>query len=124
VAARGWFKEPEEQRRAFAAGLYAARVAADLSQAELGAKLDMRQTTIAAWEGAVSIPSPEVVFRLEQVLNLSGGTLSQALGYVPAKPTKPTKKHDPVIDAILGSERLEPPAQQALLAMYRALVQS
>jgi transcriptional regulator with XRE-family HTH domain len=58
------------------------RYRGDMTQAELGAKVDLPQTTVSRWEGARVDLSLEQVRLLERALGLELGTLAKAAGFV------------------------------------------
>lgn len=110
---------PDDRRRKFGAALRAARTTADMSQDRLGAQVGKTQAAIAAWETGENVPEPDVVFRLERVLGLSAGQLSQHLGFVPAGTASVGQD---VISAIVADRRLTESMRTALIAAYQALV--
>lgn len=73
------------------------------------------QSSVSAWTRGDTAPGPEVVFEMEQVLEVPPGHLSQHLGYVPAGIQPPAS----VVAAIEADPLLEPVHRQALLALYR-----
>lgn len=103
--------------RRFGRAVAEARAARELSQEELADRSGVSQSNVSGWEVGRWAPEPEVVFAVERALKLPGGSLSQHLGYVPAKAT--TKPAD-VEAAILGS-RLDEIDRRALIGLYRQL---
>lgn len=106
-----------------------ARLDSGLSQTTLAAALDVKQSSISAWESGDSEPDRALVFRAENFLGLAPGTLSRPLGYGPPVETgKAAVRAKKVVrsvanarDAILADPKLSKNAKEALLASYRAL---
>lgn len=73
------------------------------------------QSSVSAWTRGDTAPGHEVVFEIEQILEVPPGHLSQHLGYVPAGAEPPAS----VVAAIGADPLLGPVHRQALLALYR-----
>jgi transcriptional regulator with XRE-family HTH domain len=73
----------QSRREAFGDALRRAMSAADLSQGDVAGRIGVRQTTVSEWIQANKEPRYEIVFSLEQALDLPPGALSHHLGYVP-----------------------------------------
>lgn len=112
-------RRPEYQE--FGKALAVARLARDWSQARLAQQLDMTQTAVASWEGGINAPAPDVIFRLERVLGIAPGALSQHLGYLPLS-RDDTAPHA-VVDAVLRDPLLTPTHRDAIIALYNTLTQ-
>ena len=80
--------------------------------------VEVSQTGVAAWEAGRAAPEPDKVFRLEAVLELRPGHLSQHLGYGPLDggPITPT-----VESAVLADPMLDDVDREAVLGLYRSL---
>jgi transcriptional regulator with XRE-family HTH domain len=72
--------DPGEAR--FAAELKSERTRAGLSQDALGELVGLTGTRISQFESG-DVPAPDLVFRLEAVLDLPPGRLSYHLGFLP-----------------------------------------
>ncbi|MDQ3660759.1 MAG: helix-turn-helix transcriptional regulator [Actinomycetota bacterium] len=59
------------------------RVELDLSQTELAERIGVSQQTVSRWEGGYSIPEPERVIALADVLDLEKESLLVYAGYIP-----------------------------------------
>ena len=105
---------PDSRRRAFGAALGAALNMAGITQTEVARKLGTTQGSVSQWKAGISMPEPEMLFRLECVLGLPSGHLSHHLGYVPAGATTPMS----VRDAVLSDPLLDGTAQRALIKLY------
>lgn len=73
------------------------------------------QSSVSAWTRGDAVPTPEVVFEIERIIEVPPGHLSQHIGYVPAGAEPPAS----VVSAIDADPLLEPVHRQALLALYR-----
>lgn len=104
--------------RRFGGAVVDARLARDLSQDELAEKAGVSQSNVSGWELGRWAPEPDVVFALERVLRLTGGTLSNHLGYVP---TKVATKAPDVVGAVMASS-LDSIDKRALAGLYRELL--
>lgn len=112
-------RPPLSRRVAFGRALAAARVAADLTQAELGKRLDgLTQNTISNWELGKSPPSsPDEVFRVERAIPVPPGTLSVHYGYLPPEAVEHVAD---VESAIRTDPYVSDEAKETLLAAYEA----
>lgn len=70
------------QAKAFGKALQSAR-GARYTQASLGKKLGVSQPTVAAWENGVTVPEPDEIFNLEEILRVDSGELSRFFGFIP-----------------------------------------
>jgi transcriptional regulator with XRE-family HTH domain len=72
-------------KRNFAARLFAARNAADLTQEQLGRKIGISPSVISNWEKEKVVPTNmRLVRQAERALNLEPGHLTVPLGFIPA----------------------------------------
>lgn len=101
----------------FANALRRERVRVDLTQDELGDRIGLTGARISQLESGLRPPQVDIVFRIETALGLAPGRLSGLLGYVPVG-TVPD-----VETAIATDDRLDDHAREALLAVYRSLVE-
>lgn len=107
-----------------------ARLDAGFSQTMLATALDVKQSSISAWETGDSEPDRAFVFRSEELFGLAPGTLSRPLGYGPpvqtSKATSRAKKVARSVanarEAILADPKLSKSAKEALLASYRVFI--
>lgn len=107
-----------------------ARVEQGISQHQIAETLGVRQSAVSAWEAGEAEPDREVVFRCEEIFELTPGSLSKILGYGPpveGAESRKTASKKPGIQpntrqAILLDPKLDKKGKDALLATYRALV--
>lgn len=110
----------ENRGRAFGAALASARLARGLSQRRLGELLGgITQSAISAWESGEAEPLPETVFAVEDALELPGGQLSRALGYLPAHAGEAGVASS-VPAAIVADPLLSATEKRGILALYEA----
>src|SRR5829696_251158 len=74
--------EEEAQRKA-AFGAALTRAMGSRSVEWLASSMETSSGTVRNWRKGTHAPTPFDVFRIEQLLGLAGGRLSQHLGYVP-----------------------------------------
>lgn len=108
-----------ERRRAFAAALVEARNVRGFTQGELGSEVGLGQPAISAWEAGENQPEPEVVFAVEEALDLPPGHLSKHLGYMP--PKSDGKATPGFEDVVMSDPLLDEQNKRAMVAMYREL---
>jgi transcriptional regulator with XRE-family HTH domain len=88
-----------------------------LTQAQLGALLQVPQTTISRWEkGQVALDVIQVA-ELEQALGLEGGSLLIAAGLIPGRRTVKD-----VAKALLTEPNIDPALRRDLVAIYKNYV--
>ena len=107
-----------ERRRRFGRALYEALIAHDMTQEELGEKIDKEQATISSWINGKSAPRQvELGFAVEKAIGVSPGQLTRHLGYLP-----PEAYDSPasVEATILGDDDLSPAEKDMLIESYRA----
>lgn len=75
------------------------------------------QGTVSGWLN-IYPPNPETVFRIEQALDQTAGTLSRLLGYLPSDALPATS----VRDAIASDPLLSETGRGNMLALYESLV--
>lgn len=107
----------KERLAAFGAALREERLAAGLTQGQLGKAVNLTGSSVGQWEAGLGAPSPTTVFRVEENLQLPAGRLSRLLGYGP-----PEVKTSDVIDAIRADKRLSREGKDALVTLYRHYV--
>lgn len=90
-----------------------------MSQRQLAKEIDMSQSYVAEWRSGRAQPNPDVVFEVEQILELPPGHLSWLLGYLPISVTKPSATSVEV--AVTSDPLLEEKDKRALLAAYREM---
>ena len=101
----------------FGRALYTARRAHTLTQEQLAELVDHSQTGVAAWEAGRAAPDPALVFKLETVLHVPAGHLSQHLGYAPLDASVAPS----VESAVLADPLLDDFDRDAVLGLYRSL---
>ena len=67
----------------FGRELCRARKRTGMIQAHLGGHVGVSPSLVSQWENNHAVPDANEVFRMEEVLGLTPGTLSTHLGYVP-----------------------------------------
>lgn len=112
-------KQSDEARRAaFGDALGDTLAVRKVTQRVLGERLGgITQSAISAWIAGQSEPSREMVFQIEQVLELPPGNLSRHLGYLPPSAADST----PVTfeDAVMNDPLLDETQKRGVLALYR-----
>lgn len=107
------------RRVAFARTLTSALHLRGMTQVRLAAELGgIAQSAVSAWTTGTSTPRHDVVFRVEQILELPPGHLSSHLGYLPVGAEPPSS----VEDAIEADALLTDVQRRALLALYREFI--
>ena len=91
-----------------------------LSQAALADRLGTTQSAVSAWASGKSVPSPDRVFELEKVFELSPGTLAGLLQY--RAPAEKEHRCD-IVKAIEENETLSRAHKELLLMMYASLIE-
>lgn len=106
------------RRAAFGRALANALLMREVTQRDLGTKLGVAQSAIAAWKAGASEPAPETVFAVEAELELPAGQLSQHLGYFPPAALKrPPTTFEAVV---IADDMLDEVMKAGLIAQYRA----
>lgn len=101
----------------FSGALRRERLRAELTQDELGERIGLTGARVSQLEGGLNAPQPETVFRIEAALDLEPGRLSSFLGYVPCGVV-------PDVETAIAEDRgLDDRSREALLAVYRSLVE-
>jgi transcriptional regulator with XRE-family HTH domain len=73
-----------ERRQQFGAALAEARKLAGLTQRQLAERVDVVQSVVSSWETGERAPDQfDIVFEVEDALDLSPGRLSAHLGFLP-----------------------------------------
>lgn len=111
----------DEERAGFGRALGDSLSVRRVTQRELADRLGVKQPTVSAWISGDAEPAPEIVFRIEEALELGPGTLSRHLGYLPPAAVKTSAG---VETAILDDPTLSIDAKNALLGAYRAVAGS
>ena len=111
--------------REFGAALRQSREDKGLSQQALASALanagfSRTYQSVQGWERGEGAPEPEIVFALEECLDVPPGRLSRVLGYLPAGAVQALT----VPEALAADHRLSEPLRVALLAAYNASVES
>lgn len=101
----------------FGTALAGALRARGTTQHGLGRSLGIGQSTISAWVADRAVPSQFVVFKVEAALELSPGTLSRHLGYLPVDAAVPST----VLECIAVDPALTDGQRAALRAVYEEL---
>lgn len=103
----------------FARALLEAIEASGLSRRDIATQAGRgcSEATLTNWTTGRGTPTPQAVFRLEEVLGLGSGALSHHLGFCPCE----DREAPGVADAILADPSLSSEARSALLALYRVL---
>lgn len=109
-----------EKRLRFGAALRRHLKLWGLSQAALADRLGTTQSAVSAWAGGKSAPSPERVFDLEKVFELSPGTLAGLLQY--RAPEEKEHRCD-IVKAIEENETLSRAHKELMLTMYASLIE-
>lgn len=78
-------------------------------------------TEIQRWRHGIAEPPPNVVFAIEDYLDLKPGSLSIHLGYLPPK-VQPAPKN--LVAMIEGDDRLPAWGKEILLTAYREIMRS
>jgi transcriptional regulator with XRE-family HTH domain len=109
-----------EKRRRFSAALRRHLKLWGLSQAALAERLGTTQSAVSAWAAGKSAPSPERVFELEKVFELSPGTLAGLLQY--RAPEEKEHRCD-IVKAIEENATLSRAHKDLMLTMYASLIE-
>ena len=117
MAARGI---SAEKRQRFGAALRRHLKLWGMTQAALAERLGTAQSAVSAWAGGKSAPSPERVFDLERVFELSPGTLAGLLQY--RAPEEKEHRCD-IVKAIEENETLSRAHKELMLTMYASLIE-
>ena len=120
-------QDRSEQRRplraAFTDDLY--RIMADkrISQRQLGIDLELSSHSIInRWRHGVSEPDPEMVFAIEELLDVAPGSLSAHLGYLPLTAAKSGRVD--VLKAIEADAVLPEWGKEIMRTSYREIIRS
>lgn len=89
----------------FGEALAAARQAARLSQAQLGALAGVTGAQIGHYERGADKPTPERCFAIEGFLDVPPGVLSRHLGYAPVDPSSSKTDYNSKIARMPASVR-------------------
>lgn len=109
-----------DKRQRFGAALRRHLKLWGLSQAALAERLGTAQSAVSAWASGKSAPSPERVFALERVFELSPGTLAGLLHY--RAPEEKEHRCD-IVKAIEENATLSRAHKELLLTMYASLIE-
>lgn len=109
-----------EKRLRFGAALRRHLKLWGLSQAALAERMGTAQSAVSAWVSGKSAPSPERVFELERILELSPGTLAGLLQY--RAPEEKEHRCD-IVKAIEENESLSRAHKELMLTMYASLIE-
>ena len=109
-----------EKRQRFSAALRRHLKLWGLSQAALADRMGTTQSAVSAWAAGKSAPSPERVFELEKVFELSPGTLAGLLQY--RAPEEKEHRCD-IVKAIEENETLSRAHKELMLTMYASLIE-
>lgn len=78
--------DAEQRQKTFGRQLAAARSSAGVTQEDLAARLEVKQSTVSGWENGVNPPDEiETTFEIERILKVKPGVLSRHLGYLPVE---------------------------------------
>ncbi len=80
----------------------------------------LSQSAVSQWEAGTSTPTPDMIFQIEDDLELPAGRLSQLLGYLPLNGNGIETGDS--LSAIEGDERLDSRGKRMLIAMYSELI--
>ncbi len=109
-----------EKRQRFGAALRRHLKLWGLSQASLAERLGTTQSAVSAWASGKSMPSPDRVFELERIFELSPGTLAGILQY--RAPEEQEHRCD-IVKAIEENETLSRAHKELMLTMYASLIE-
>lgn len=84
----------------------------------LGRARPFNQATVTRWVIGENIPDPEVVFCIEELLRLPGGSLSRFLGYLPVEAVEAGT----VLGAVEADVGLTALGRRVILKVYEELV--
>jgi transcriptional regulator with XRE-family HTH domain len=105
-----------EKREAFGAALAEARNVRGVLQSEIADLAGVQQSSVSAWEKGDNQPAPEVVFAIEDYLELKPGHLSRHLGYAPVAHRGVAPTYEQVV---MDDPLLDDTQKRAALALYR-----
>lgn len=111
-----------EAKRRFGIALRQRRESLRLNQAELAGSLGVQQTMISNYENGIHEPAPQAAFQLERLLRCKPGDLSRLLGYVPVNAK--VLRTIGTVEAVVSDPNLGEREQEALIGLYRSLVDS
>ncbi len=117
VAATG---SSAEKRQRFGAALRRHLKLWGFSQAALAERLGTTQSAVSAWASGKSMPSPDRVFELERVFEVSPGTLAGLLHY--RAPEEGGHRCD-IVKAIEENVTLSRAHKELMLTMYASLIE-
>ncbi|MGH2717824.1 MAG: helix-turn-helix domain-containing protein [Actinomycetota bacterium] len=111
-----------QQRNAFTAALGLAMQDAGVTGRALAASIGVTPATVSKWLRGKSVPAPDTLARVEELIDIEPGSISQTLGYVPASRSLQTDPVPRVRDAIRSDPHLGPREQSVLIALYQELI--
>ncbi|MGH9039540.1 MAG: helix-turn-helix domain-containing protein [Acidimicrobiia bacterium] len=109
-----------DKRQRFGAALRRHLKLWGLSQGALADRMGTAQSAVSAWASGKSAPSPERVFELEKIFELSPGTLAGILHY--RAPEEGEHRCD-IVKAVEENETLSRAHKELLLTMYSSLIE-
>lgn len=108
----------EARRAKFGSALAEALRVRRWSQADLAQKMGTTQSAVSAWITGKSLPVADDVFEIEIEMDMTAGSLSRHLGYLPiGADTAPPD----VEVAIAANPDLDPEAKDMMLSLFRKL---
>jgi transcriptional regulator with XRE-family HTH domain len=110
------------QREVFGRTLRAALDDHRMSQRALARAAGVTPNAVSQWVLGRATPQPEMVARLERILELEDGTLTRVLGYIPA--SVQDRALTSVLQSIQADPRLGDRERRILTAMYRELIRN
>lgn len=112
----------DERRRAFGGALQKALTVKRMTQVDLAEALGVKQPTVSGWLNAIAVPeSPAIVFEVERALDLTPGSLSRHLGFLPIEAVRSVAT---VRAAIMDDAALSAEEKAMLLGAYEAAAKS
>lgn len=112
----------DERRRAFGGALQKALTVKRMTQVDLAEALGVKQPTVSGWLNAIAAPdSPSLVFDIERALDLTPGSLSKHLGFLPIDAVRSVAT---VRSAIMDDAALSADEKTMLLGAYEAAAKS
>jgi transcriptional regulator with XRE-family HTH domain len=112
--------DTDEAAQAFGEFLRAQRRLANISQRQLGRLSGVSDSYLSQMERGMYRPSPEVMKSIAKAFGMSPSVLYAQFGLLDDEPETESQG---VEVSIQRDRRLSPEAKQALLVMYRSLVQ-
>lgn len=106
---------------AFGEATRIAREAAEYTQTDVANEMGYSQTAVVMWEFGQHSPPPEIVFKLERMLQLKPGALSQHLGYVPVDLAGKRPNLTSVLEIIMQDTSLDERSRKAFFDLYKTL---